>query len=175
MDRKGDGKPMNNGNGTTAKVGMWAAVIFGAVGTLAAFIVPIYGTLGDIRNDGKQFQENFADLIAALHDDGKAAAEHKGRINEKLKSLAASVNHLSVEDEKMDERLQREMRMLVDTTEAKLNEYDRRIQGELQTTAITINSRLDTTRGTVDSSSIKLMDLSERLGRLEERVELARP
>lgn len=161
---------MSNGNGTTARLGVYAAVIFGAVGTLAAFIAPIYATLGDIRDDGKQFQQNFAQLISALHDDGKAASEHKGKIDERLESLMREVETLAREDEKMDDRLQREMRDRDEITETKLAEYDRRIQGEVQTTAITLNSRLDAIRESTDGNSEQLIGFMERLGRLEERV-----
>jgi len=112
--------------------------------------------------------------MVKMADANLIAEYHRGRADESREERQREIDELKRMDDALDVRLQREMRDVNATTEAKLDALDKRIQEEISRNAIERRYQLDLMRDTVEKneqlaleSAIHRADLAARVKALE--------
>ena len=152
-----------NGNGMLPKVIAGASVVLSLVLGVVAFTSPMSAEQEVLRRNFSQLHLSISDLIKELHKDGTEQAYHRGQVDQQLKDLRTLTTELDI-------RLQREMRDVNATTEAKLNALDTRLQSELSNVTGVLRDAID--RSKVEESELRTVTgrNTERMGRFDERI-----
>ena len=115
--------------------------------------------------------------IVKMADANLIAEYQRGRADESREERQREIDELKRMDDALDVRLQREMRDVNATTEAKLEALDKRIQEEISRNALERRYQLDLMRDTVEKneslaldSAIDRADLAARVKALESPV-----
>lgn len=113
---------MNQTNGNGNGNGKAALAVIGAAGTIATFIGLIVAGIG-------------SGYVRELNAQSAELSQQRGlfsQLDHERGEMAARVHALEEAVSKLDTDLQREMRLLNTTTDAKTDGIDRRLQGEFQ-------------------------------------------
>lgn len=117
--------------------------MFGAM--VIAFISILAACMGPVISIGNRQRDDFDKLSDRYFQDLREDSYRAGAVDTELKALNRQVAANTEEAKALDSRLQREMRDVNATTEAKLVSLDTRLQSELSTAARILQSAIDRT------------------------------
>lgn len=109
---------------TLGKAITGTAVLVALIGGLAAFIGPLHTEVEMLRHDISEHHNTFLEIVKGFQTQEKSSSYREGTVDQQIREL----NRIT---EKLDTNLQREMRDVNATTEAKLTSLDTRLQGEI--------------------------------------------
>jgi TolA-binding protein len=164
----------NNGNGNMMKIVAGALLlvtlmsgVIALIASVIAFNAPIHAEVAAQRQAMQTLHGQLADLIRDLHNDGRQNSYSSGLVDQQISDARAAI-------EKLDVSLQREMRDLNATTEAKLQGLDQRLQAEIGNQGRLLQASMIEQKKSLDANTEFQIENREKIAGLMEQVEAIR-